>query len=72
MNFYSPQLIDHTNQHEERVLADSLFEGVRTVAETSVCALWSRAILILKPYKILMFHYEGSKYLVVISTRLVG
>lgn len=61
---YSPQLVDHTDQHEERVLADSLFEGVWTVAETSVCALWSRPILILKPNKShsLMFHYERSSF----------
>lgn len=41
---YSPQLIHHTDQHKERVLADSLLEGVRTVAESSVCALWSRTM----------------------------
>lgn len=41
--FYSPQLIHHTNQHKESVLADALLEGVRTVAEPGVCAQWSRS-----------------------------
>lgn len=36
--FYLPQLIDDTNQNKEGVLADSLLEGVRTVAECSICA----------------------------------
>lgn len=38
----SPQLVDDADQHEEGVLADSLLEGVRAVAETGVCARWSR------------------------------
>jgi len=41
---YSPQLIHHTNQDEERVLADSLLEGVWAVAECGVCALWLKTI----------------------------
>lgn len=41
---YSPQLIHHTDQHKESVLADSLLEGVRTVAKASICALWSRTM----------------------------
>lgn len=44
MESYSPQLIHHTNQHKESVLADSLLEGVWTVAEPGICALWSRTM----------------------------
>lgn len=37
-HFNSPQLINNTNQNEEGVLADSLLEGVWTVAECGICA----------------------------------
>ena len=36
---HSPQLVYDAHQHEERVLADSLLKGVRTVAEAGICAV---------------------------------
>lgn len=37
---YSPQLIHHSNQHKERVLADPLLKCVWTVTEPGICTWW--------------------------------